>query len=49
MKCKKNRAGGRVALEEFSKGDQPVREICKLYGISRGSLYRVTWKEGVKR
>ncbi|MFD1433348.1 helix-turn-helix domain-containing protein [Kroppenstedtia eburnea] len=48
-KYTKNNARVRVALEEFAKGNRPVREICELYGISRVTLYRVAEKEGIQR
>lgn len=48
-KLTKNNARVQVALEEFSRGDRPVREICNLYGISRASLYRVAKQAGIER
>lgn len=48
-KYTKNNARVRVALEEFAKGNRPIREICELYGISRASLYRVAKQEGIDR
>ena len=48
-KLTKNNARVRVALEEFARGDRPVRQICDLYGISRASLYRVAKVEGIER
>ena len=48
-KLTKNNARVRVALEEFARGERPVRQICDLYGISRASLYRIAKAEGIER